>query len=60
MLGVAGCPSCGVERTSSVYRGGRVGEAQHERISGRGIFMEEMERGGTAFRAEEMDGLIES
>jgi predicted secreted protein len=42
IVGVAGSPSCGVTTTSSGYAGGLVGEAQHEHVSGRGVFMEEL------------------
>ncbi len=58
IVGVAGSPSCGVISTSSGYAGGRVHEVAHERVPGRGVFMEELlaelERRGVAFRAEEI------
>lgn len=44
IVGVAGSPSCGIESTSEGYSGGRVHEAEHRRVSGRGIFMEELAR----------------
>jgi predicted secreted protein len=60
ILGVAGSPSCGVATTSSGYAGGRVREALHTWVCGRGIFMEEMlaelERREVAFQAEEIGG----
>jgi predicted secreted protein len=58
ILGVAGSPSCGVITTSSGYTGGLPGVAEHARVSGRGVFMEELlaelERRGVPFRAEEV------
>ena len=58
IVGMAGSPSCGVASTSSCYTGGRVRECEHEHVSGRGIFMEELmgelERRGVAFEAEEV------
>jgi predicted secreted protein len=55
---VAGSPSCGVETTSSGYTGGRPGAAEHARVAGRGVFMEELlaelERRGVAFQVEEV------
>jgi len=58
IVGVAGSPSCGVETTSSGYTGGRVRECEHARVSGRGVFMEELlaelERRGVAFQAEDV------
>jgi predicted secreted protein len=60
ILGVAGSPSCGVATTSSGYAGGRVREAEHTRVCGRGIFMEELlaelGRRNVAFQAEEIGG----
>src|SRR5512141_1314641 len=41
IVGVAGSPSCGVETTSLSYAGGRVHEAEHEHVPGKGVFMEE-------------------
>jgi predicted secreted protein len=58
VVGMAGSPSCGVVTTSSGYTGGQVHETAHERVCGRGIFMEELsaelERRSVAFRAEEV------
>lgn len=58
IVGMAGSPSCGVQTTSSGYSGGRVREAEHEHVPGRGIFMEELtaelERRGIPFEAEEV------
>lgn len=58
VVGVAGSPSCGVQTTSSGYSGGRVHGAEHERVPGRGIFMEELigelERRGIIFDCEEI------
>jgi len=58
IMGVAGSPSCGVATTSSGYEGGRVREAEHARVPGRGVFMEELlaelERRGVACQAEEI------
>lgn len=58
VVGVAGSPSCGVQTTSFGYAGGRVHEAEHEHVPGRGIFMEEligeMERRGIPYEAEEV------
>jgi predicted secreted protein len=58
IVGIAGSPSCGVATTSSGYAGGRVREAPHMRVSGRGIFMEELlaelEQRDVAFQAEEI------
>ena len=58
VVGVAGSPSCGVQTTSFGYAGGRVHEAEHEHVPGRGIFMEEligeMERRGIIFDREEI------
>jgi len=57
IVGVARSPSCGVTTTSSGYAGGLVGEALHEHVSGRGVFMEELmaelERRGVPFQASE-------
>lgn len=57
IVGVAGSPSCGVITTSSGYTGGLPCAAVHARVSGRGVFMEELlaelERRGVAFAAEE-------
>jgi len=57
IVGLAGSPSCGINTTSTGYTGGRVHEAEHEHVTGKGIFMEELmaelERRGVAFRAEE-------
>lgn len=59
IVGVAGSPSCGVETTSSGYRGGRVQACEHEHLPGRGIFMEELmaelERRGVTFDCREID-----
>ena len=41
ILGVAGSPSCGVETTSSGYRGGLPGVAEHAHVAGQGVFKEE-------------------
>ncbi|HEX7445182.1 MAG TPA: hypothetical protein VF300_02215 [Methanothrix sp.] len=58
IVGLAGSPSCGVNTTSLGYAGGRVHEAKHEHVPGKGVFMEELmaelERRGVAFRAEEV------
>jgi predicted secreted protein len=58
IVGIAGSPSCGVYTTSCGYEGGLVGEAKHERVPGRGVFMEELmaelERRGVIFQAEEV------
>ncbi|MDD2756073.1 MAG: hypothetical protein PHS80_11150 [Methanothrix sp.] len=54
IVGLAGSPSCGVITTSSGYTGGRVRECEHTHVSGRGVFMAELERRGVAFRAEEV------
>ena len=58
VVGVAGSPSCGVQTTSFGYAGGRVHEAEHEHVPGRGIFMEELigelERRGIPYEAEEV------
>ena len=58
ILGLAGSPSCGVETTSSGYTGGRVREAEHAHVAGRGVFMEELlaelERRNVPFQAEEV------
>jgi predicted secreted protein len=58
IVGVAGSPSCGVTTTSSGYTGGRVRECEHARVSGRGVFMEELlaelERRSVPFQAEEV------
>jgi predicted secreted protein len=60
IMGIAGSPSCGVITTSSGYSGGRVREAQHVHVPGRGIFMEELlaelERRGVGFVCEEAGG----
>jgi predicted secreted protein len=57
IIGIAGSPSCGLATTSSGYVGGRVSEAEHARVPGRGVFMEELlaelERRGVAFQAED-------
>ncbi len=50
IVGVAGSPSCGVQTTSSGYTGGRPtgpGPAS-ARVSGRGVFMEELLAGAGA------------
>ncbi|MHB8118976.1 MAG: hypothetical protein ACYDHX_09655 [Methanothrix sp.] len=58
IVGVAGSPSCGVATTSSGYTGGRVRECEHARVSGRGVFMEELlaelERRNVPFQVEEV------
>lgn len=58
IVGVAGSPSCGVQTTSFGYAGGRVQEAEHEHVPGRGIFMEELigelEWRGIPYEAEEV------
>ncbi len=58
IFGVAGSPSCGVNTTSCGYEGGLVCEAKHERVPGRGVFMEELmaelESRGVIFQAEEV------
>ncbi len=58
IIGIAGSPSCGVATTSSGYAGGRVREAEHARVSGRGVFMEELlaelERRRVVFECEEL------
>ena len=58
IVGLAGSPSCGVDTTSSGYAGGRVHEAEHEHVTGKGVFMEELlaelERRCVAFRAKEV------
>jgi len=58
IVGVAGSPSCGVVTTSSGYTGGLPGAAEHVRVAGRGVFMEELlaelERRGVAARVEEV------
>ena len=58
IVGLAGSPSCGVITTSSGYAGGLPGAAEHARVSGRGVFMEELlaelERRGVAFQVEEV------
>ena len=58
IVGLAGSPSCGVDTTSTGYAGGRVHEAEHEHVTGMGIFMEELlaelERRGISFEAEEI------
>lgn len=60
ITGIAGSPSCGIITTSSGYLGGRVREARHEHVSGRGVFMEELlaelERRGVGFDCEEAGG----
>jgi predicted secreted protein len=60
IVGIAGSPSCGIITTSSGYSGGRVREAQHEHVPGRGVFMEELlaelERRGVGFDCEEAGG----
>jgi predicted secreted protein len=57
IVGLAGSPSCGVDTTSTGYAGGRVRESEHEHVSGKGVFMEELmaelERRGISFEAEE-------
>jgi predicted secreted protein len=57
IVGVAGSPSCGVLTTSAGYKGGRVREASHEHVPGRGVFMEELtrelERRGVTFECQE-------
>ncbi|MDQ1251985.1 MAG: hypothetical protein QG646_1100 [Euryarchaeota archaeon] len=57
-MGLASSPRCGVQTTSSGYTGGRVRECEHVRVSGRGVFMEELlaelELRGVAFRVEEV------
>jgi predicted secreted protein len=63
VVGVAGSPSCGVATTSAGYAGGRVQECEHRRISGRGIFMEELlaelERRGVGFTCREISSQAE-
>ena len=58
IVGMVGCPSCGVITTSSGYTGGLPGAAEHARVSGRGVFMEELlaelERRGVPFQADEV------
>jgi predicted secreted protein len=58
IVGIAGSPSCGIITTSSGYPGGRVQEADHTRVPGRGIFMEELlaelERRGIACEVVEI------
>ena len=58
IVGLAGSPSCGVDTTSLGYAGGRVRESEHEHVSGKGVFMEELmaelERRGISFEAEEI------
>jgi predicted secreted protein len=58
IVGIAGSPSCGIITTSSGYLGGRVREARHETVPGRGVFMEELlaelERRNIACRVEEI------
>ena len=58
IAGVAGSPSCGVDTTSLGYTGGRVRKCEHEHVSGKGVFMEELmaelERRGISFEAEEI------
>ncbi|MDD2835364.1 MAG: hypothetical protein PHY05_04375 [Methanothrix sp.] len=58
IVGMAGCPSCGVITTSSGYMGGLPGAAEHTRVAGRGVFMEELlaelEGRGVAARVEEV------
>lgn len=60
IVGIAGSPSCGIITTSTGYSGGRVREAQHEHVPGRGIFMEELlaelGRRGVGFDCEEAVG----
>lgn len=60
ITGIAGSPSCGIITTSSGYSGGRVREARHVHVPGRGIFMEELlaelERRGVGFDCEEAGG----
>ena len=60
IVGIAGSPSCGIITTTSGYSGGRVREAQHEHVPGRGIFMEELlaelGRRGVGFDCEEAVG----
>ena len=60
IVGIAGSPSCGIITTSSGYSGGRVREARHEHVPGRGIFMEELlaelGRRGVGFDCEEAVG----
>ncbi|MDM7935023.1 MAG: hypothetical protein QUS08_06495 [Methanothrix sp.] len=60
IVGVAGSPCCGILTTSAGYTGGRVHEAPHRHVSGRGILMEELlaelERRGVAYYAEEVGG----
>jgi predicted secreted protein len=57
IVGLAGSPSCGVTTTSLGYAGGRVRECEHEHVTGKGIFMEELlaelERRDISFEAEE-------
>ncbi len=59
IVGVAGSPSCGVSTTSLGYAGGRVHEAEHEHVPGKGVFMEELlaelERRGIVFDCEEIE-----
>lgn len=59
ILGVAGSPSCGINTTTMGYQGGRVMESDHEHISGRGIFTEELlaelEQREVPFECEEVE-----
>ncbi len=58
IVGVAGSPSCGVITTSSGYTGGLPCVAEHARVAGRGVFMEELleelERRNVPFQSEEV------
>lgn len=48
IIGIRGSPSCGVTETSTGWVGGNPAEAgRYEKIKGKGVFMEELER---AFR----------
>ncbi len=42
IVGATGSPSCGINTTTIGYSGGRVCAAEHEHISGRGVFMQEL------------------
>ena len=42
VVGVAGSPSCAIFSTTAGYEGGLPRTAEHRRIQGRGIFMEEL------------------
>lgn len=57
IVGVSGSPSCGNNTTTIGYSGGRVRAAEHEHVSGTGVFMEvltaELRRRGVSFELEE-------